>query len=126
MSALGYIQARAYTSRAMMPLENVSVTITDLNNKLIAMRLTDESGLTRPVAVEVPDLQMSQQPESGAKPFTSVNLYARLNQYEQIEIKDLQVFAETVTLQNLEMVPLAELPAQWDKAEIFQTPAQNL
>ena len=126
MSALGYIQARAYTSRAMMPLENVVVTITDPNGKPIAMRLTDESGLTKPVAVEVPDLERSQQPESGEKPFTSVDLYAKLHLYEQIEVKNVQVFADTVTMQELEMIPLSELPEQWNLAETFDTPPQNL
>lgn len=126
MPELGYIQARAFTSRAKMPLEDVSVTITDTNNKIIAFRLTNESGLTTPVALEVPDLADSQQPEEGMRPFGTVNLYARLNQYEQIEVKDLQVFAETVTLQELEMIPLSELPERFDKAEIFDTPPQNL
>ena len=126
MSALGYIQVRAYTSRARIPLENVAVTITDSNNRLIAMRLTDESGIISPVAMEVPDFSESQQPEEGVKPFASVNLYARLDQYEQIEIIDLQVFAETVTLQELAMIPLSELPSNREKAEIFTTTPQNL
>ena len=126
MSALGYIQARAYTSRAMMPLENVAVTITDSNGKPIAMRLTDESGLIKPVAVQVPDFERSQQPESGEKPFTSVDLYAKLHLYEQIEAKNLQVFADTVTTQDLEMIPLSELHEQWNLTETFDTPPQNL
>lgn len=126
MSALGYIQARAYTSRARIPLKDVSVTITDNNNKPIAFRLTNESGITDPVSITVPDFADSQQPEDGMKPFTTVNLYARLDQYEQIEIHGLQVFAETVTLQDLEMIPLPELPGRFDKAEIFDTPSQNL
>lgn len=126
MASLGYIQAKAYTSRTRIPLKNVSITITDLNDNLIAFRLTNESGITKPVAVEVPDFSDSQQPENSGKPFASVNLYARLDQYEQIEINALQVFAETVTLQELEMIPLSELPDRFDKAEIFDTPPQNL
>lgn len=126
MSALGYIQARAYTSRARMPLKDVSVTITDTSGKLLGFRLTDESGITKPLAVEVPDFAESQQPEAGVRPFTAVNLLARLDQYEQIEMKDVQVFAETVTLQDLAMIPLSELPGRFDKAEIFDTPPQNL
>ena len=55
-----------------------------------------------------------------------MNLYARLNDFEQIEIEDLQVFANTVTEQNLELIPLPELPETWSRAEIFRTPAQNL
>ena len=126
MSALGYIQAKAYTSRARMPLKDVSVAITDVNGRLLGLRMTDENGITTPLAIEVPDFADSQQPEEGMRPFAAVNLYARLNQYEQIEIKQLQVFAQTVTLQELAMIPLSELPGRFDKAEIFDTPPQNL
>ena len=45
---------------------------------------------------------------------------------EQIEAENVQVFAGTVTLQNLEMIPLSELPDKWTKAELFKTPPQNL
>ena len=126
MPATGYIQARAYTSRARIPLENVAISITDENGDLIAFRLTNESGIASVVSVSVPDLSMSQQPEAGMPPFTSVNLYARLNDYEQIEIEGLQVFADTVTLQELAMIPLSELPERFDKTEFFSTPPQNL
>lgn len=126
MSAIGYIQAKAYTSRARIPLEDVSVIITDTDNRLLGLRLTDESGITKPLAVEVPDLADSQQPENGMRPFTQVNLYARLRDYEQIEAMEVQIFADTVTLQELAMIPLSELPGKFDKAEIFDTPPQNL
>lgn len=126
MSATGYIQAKAFTSRAKIPLEDVSVTITDPSKRLLGFRLTNESGITRNLPVTVPDFSESQQPEQGVSPFTVVNLYAKKNGYEQIEIHNLQVFADTVTLQELEMIPLAELPGNWEKAEVFDTPPQNL
>lgn len=126
MSAIGYVQAKAYTSRARLPLMDVSVILTDTNNNLLGLRLTDESGLTTPLEISVPDLADSQQPEDGMRPFTSVNLYARLNDYELIEIKNLQVFADTVTLQELAMIPLSELPGEFNKMEVFDTPPQNL
>ena len=46
--------------------------------------------------------------------------------YEQIEAENLQVFADTTTFQNLEMIPLAEFPAAWDQTVIYNTPPQNL
>ena len=52
--------------------------------------------------------------------------YAKKNGYEQIEIHNLQVFADTVTLQELAMIPLAELPGNFEQAEVFDTPPQNL
>ena len=74
----------------------------------------------------MPDLASSQTPDTGVIPFAIVNLYARLNNYEAIEIENLQIFANTTTLQNLEMIPLSELPNAWNKLEIFNTPPQNL
>ena len=91
------------------------------------MRLTNRSGtLNEPVEITVPDLSASQSPNTGVIPFAVVDLYARLQNYEEIHIERLQIFANTVTNQNLEMIPLAELPEKWNQAEIFYTPAQNL
>ena len=126
MAATGYIQARAFMSNAQIPLQGVAVMITRPDGTAIAMRLTDRSGRIEPVPIAVPDLISSQNPNTGIVPFTNVNLYARFKNFEQIEAEDLQVFANTVTYQELEMIPLPELPDQWTKAEIFQTPPQNL
>ena len=127
MSAIGYIQVRAYTSNAQIPLKDVSVTITDLSGAAIALRLTNRSGLLdTPVSIEVPDLSASQSPNTGLIPYTTVNLYARKEDFEEIVVDNLQVFANTVTVQNLEMIPLAELPQSWSQSETFDTSTQNL
>lgn len=126
MPAKGYIQVRAYTSTAQYPLKDVAITVTATDGTAIAMRLTDRNGRITPIEVPVPDKAESQEPNPGERPFTSVNLYARRQGYEQVESENLQVFADTTTIQNLEMIPLAELPAQWDQTAIFDTPPQNL
>lgn len=91
------------------------------------MRLTNRSGaLDFPIEISVPDLSASQAPDTGVIPFAIVNLYARLNDFEAIEVENLQIFANTVTEQNLEMIPLSEFPESWTQAEIFNIPAQNL
>lgn len=127
MSAKGYIQVRAYTSYAQIPLQNVAIVITDAGGSAIAMRLTNRSGtLDSPIEIQVPDLSASQSPNTGIIPFTSVDLIAHLDDFEQIHIEKLQVFANTVTTQNLEMIPLSEFPDQWSKEEVVDTPPQNL
>lgn len=126
MPATGYIQVHAYTSNARIPLQNVAVMITDPNGSAIAMRSTDRSGLIEPISVTVPDRASGLTPDTGIVPFRTVNIYARLENFEQIEAENVQIFADTVTYQNLEMIPLSELPDQWTKAEIFKTPPQNL
>lgn len=126
MPSSGYILVHAYESSAMIPLENVSVAVTATDGTAIAMRLTDRSGKISPVEIPTPDPSESQSPGSAQLPFATVNLTARLQGYEQIEAENVQIFADTVTRQDLEMIPLSELPDNWDETEFFDTPPQNL
>lgn len=127
MSASGLIQVHAYTSIAQIPLKDVAITVTDDSGNAIAMALTNRSGqLDEPIRIITPDREESLQPNAPQQPFTTVNLKARLSDYEMIEIESLQVFPGTITDQNLEMIPLAEFPDSWNKSEIFQTNQQLL
>ena len=127
LSATGYIQVHAYTSFAQIPLQDVAISITDASGAAIALRLTNRSGmLDAPVEIETPDMNSGQSPNTGIIPFAVVNLYARLKDYEAIEIENLQIFPGTTTVQNLEMIPLSELPQSFNKLEVFPTPSQNL
>ena len=125
MPAFGYIQAKAYTSRAQLPVEDAAVSVVDDNGRLLGLRTTNSSGLTTPIRLEVPDRSESQAPGT-AKPFVTVNLYARAEDYEQVLARGIQVFADTVTTQELQFVPLSELPGSRNRVEIFDTPPQNL
>ena len=126
LPATGYIQVHAYASKAQIPLEDVSIAVTATDGTAIAMRLTDRSGRITPIPVPVPDRVDSQTPNPPERPFAVVNLTARLRDYEQIFIDNLQVFADVTTDQNLQLIPLSELPASRSKSETFDTPAQNL
>ncbi len=126
MPDTGYISVLAYTSRAQLPLENVAITVTATDGTAIAMRITDRNGQIPPIEIPVPEVSAGLSPDTGIRPFTPVNLYARLDGYEQMENENLQVFPNTVTRLNLEMIPLSELPQSWDKISIYTTPPQNL
>jgi len=82
--------------------------------------------LIAPIAIPVPDKSESETPDPTQRPFALVNLYAHKRGYERVESENLQVFADTTTLQNLEMIPLSELPDSWDQTLILNTPPQNL
>ncbi len=127
MSVTGYIQVHSYASNALIPLKDVAVTITDASGSALAMRLTNRNGqFDQPFALAVPDLSASQSPDTGIIPYATVNLYARKKNYEEIYVKEIQVFANTVTEQKLELIPLAEFPERWIKTESFITSSQNL
>ena len=122
----GYIQVHAYASYAQIPLQDVTVTVTATDGTAIAMRLTDRSGRIVPIPIPVPDRVESQSPNPPERPFATVNLTARLQDYEQIFIENLQVFSGVTTDQELAMIPLSELPESRSQSERFDTPPQNL
>lgn len=126
LSATGYIQVRAYTSFAQLPLQDVAITITTQDGTALSMRLTDRNGRIAPIEIPVPDKAESLTPDPPERPYTAVNLFARKKGYEQVESENLQVFADTTTYQNLEMIPLSELPGSWDQTVVYDTPPQNL
>lgn len=122
----GYIQVLATTSNAQIPLEDVAITVTASDGTALAMRLTDRNGQISPIQIPAPELSAGLSPETGIQPFTPVNVYARLNGYEQVENENLQIFPNTTTRLVLQMIPLSELPDSWDKTVLYNTPPQNL
>lgn len=117
----------AYTSDAQIPLQGAAITVTKPDGSAIAMRLTNRSGiLDAPIPVQVPDISAGQTPATGVIPFGTVNISARLENFEAIEAENVQVFPGVITVQNLELIPLSELPESWNKLEQFNTPPQNL
>ena len=126
LASTGYITVHAYTSYAQLPVQNVAVSVTAPDGTAIAMRTTDRNGQIRQIPIPVPDRSAGLTPNNGEIPYTTVNLYARARGYEQAEYENLQVFPDTVTNQNIELIPLSELPGAWNQTAIFDTPPQNL
>lgn len=126
MPATGYIQVHAYSSYAELPLQGVAISITTADGAAVALRMTDRSGRIDQVSVSTPDVRESQSPNPDERPFTIVDLHASVPGYEQITIENLQVFPGVTTIQNLELIPLSELPGNFDQSETFDTPSQNL
>ena len=127
MPAIGYLQVHVFTSSAQIPLQDVAIAIVDSSGTVIAYRLTDRNGqLQNPIEIIVPNLESSTSPNTSITPYTSANIYARKEDYEEIYVKNVQIFAQTVTEQPLQMIPLAEFPGQWNKGEEFVTTPQNL
>ena len=126
MPATGYLQVHAYSSFAQLPLQNVAITVSARDGTAIAMALTDRSGKIPPINIPVPDASESQSPGSAEAPFTAVTIHARLAGFEQIKADNVQIFPGTITLQNLDMIPLSELPGSWDQVSLYTSPPQNL
>ena len=127
LPATGYLQIYAFSSIAQIPLQDAAITVTDQNNEVLAFRLTNRSGqLNEPIAIRVPDLSESQSPNPPERPYGIVNLYARSEGYELIRVEDVQIFANTITDQNLIFIPLSEFPESYNEEETFITTPQAL
>ena len=126
MNSMGYIRVNAYTSRAQIPLQDVAITVTATDGTAIATRLTDRNGLIGQIEVPVTDISAGLTPDTGIQPFTQVNLYARLDGYEQQESENVQVFPDTITTIDLELIPISEFPDSYKRINVFVTPPQDL
>lgn len=108
-------------------MQDAAITVTDQNDEVIAFRLTNRSGqLDKPIAIRVPELAESQSPNPPERPYGIVNLFARAEDYELIRVEDVQIFANTVTDQNLNFIPLSEFPESFNEEETFITTPQAL
>ena len=124
----GYFSVRAFVSGAELPVEGVSVTVTqptENGSRLIAARLTDESGKIERLSIPAPGRSESQAP-GNVKPWTSVDITADHPDYERILVENVQIFAGVLTEQNLELIPHDERPEAWNVTEVFDVTAQPL
>ena len=70
MPATSLLQVFAYTSRAGIPVPQVSVTVTDPQGRLLAIRQTNSSGLIEPIPISVPEKSESLDHTFQGQPFT--------------------------------------------------------
>ena len=129
MPEQGYLVAKAVTSNARIPVEDVTITVTqrlpDGRYELLAVWITDESGKTPSIAIPTPDLSISQAP-SQKRPFSLVYLMAEHALYERIAVRAVQIFSGIVSIQELQLIPLDEFPELQDQTEFFEIPPQQL
>lgn len=124
----GSIIANVYTSRAQLPLKNAQVSVTSGsgdNLKLLGFRTTNESGQISPIFIDTPELELSLRPSKTA-PFAICDIKITHPFYYSLTITNVQVFADTQTIQNVELIPLEENSKPEDRFISRNTPSQNL
>ncbi len=125
---IGYIKAMVYTSDAQIPIENAVFTVyrePEGRVELIGVRTTDAEGKTSVVPVEAPDSSLSQN-KGNDTPYARVNVRIDHPDYRTVFIKDVQVFAGQVSIQQAAMRPVDTKIPTGSRAERFDVPKQNL
>lgn len=129
MPSQGYLTAHVFTSDAMIPVENATVTVTQTSpegiTELLALWITDESGRTPTLTIDTPEIELSQSPSS-ERPFSVVDITVEHPLYERIIVIGVQIFPDTVSNQTLQLIPLSEFPEAWNQTEVFSIPPQDL
>lgn len=129
MSAQGTLQVHVYTSRANTPLADASVAISqrhpDGTRALLSMQSTNTSGDTIPILISAPDLSDSQTPGHGI-PFANVDIAVDFPAFERVIVENVQIFANTLSIQDIQLQPLDALPASWGDSLEFLIDPQNL
>ena len=124
--AFGTIVVQTRTSDAFLPVAEATVAFYEPGEdglpKLLALRQTDESGLTQPAEFPTSAREDSQQPEN-VKPYRTVNIIADHPGFVPVRVEGVQVFAGIQTLQNIAMLPL---PPGFVGNNIIKIPDQNL
>lgn len=128
MAADGYLIVRTYSSSGEMPVVGATVSIMEQHEngaRLIATRITDRSGRTTPIKISAPNKSESLSPGVAA-PFTDVNIMVEHIGFERVLIENAQIFADIITEQNIEMIPLGEQPDTFNMTEIVDITPQAL
>lgn len=109
MSQPGTISAHVYTSRAQIPVIGATVAVsqrlTGKRHTLLAIRITDENGEIPSIPVPAP--QGSETPGNDA-PFSSLDVRVEHPDYQMEIIEDIQIFPGISSLQEVQLIPLAE------------------
>ena len=127
MAAQGAITVRVYAGNEALPISDAGVHITQRSGDteiLLAYRTTDKNGKTVPVTVETPEASASESPGT-QEAFTTVNIRIRHPLYHRVYIHNVQVFPDTITRQEVQMIPSSERLADGQMTEqIYITPQQ--
>ena len=129
MQQRGTLAVRVYSTRARIPVEGATVVVTrqegDGLPELLAVRVTDSSGLIPVVTVDSPGVGESTGP-GGQDPFALCTVWAEHSGYSTLRAEGVQIFPGVETVQEMEMIPLAEGQSSLLRQEVRAAGAQNL
>lgn len=98
----------------------------DGRHRLVAVRVTGESGEIDPVAIPAPAAADSTSPGAAEAPFSVCDVWAEHPLYELLTVEDVQIFAGIETLQEMKLIPLPENTAPRDAAGEVRVTPQDL
>lgn len=123
-SGKGSLTVKAIIADGALPVQNALISIrgADEENRFVEYSfLTDEDGLTELVALPTPDVQYSLSPSPTEIPYASYDITAMADGFYPISIVGASVFANTHSLQVINMIPVTESSNPPDESLNFDT-----
>ena len=110
----GYMIVRVTTARGAIPLEKAVVTVhnydPDFENgrgDVIAVYVTNNSGLTERFALPAPPVALSMSPGNG-KSYETYSITVSKAGYHRQEYINIPIFEGITAIQNADMIPLPD------------------
>lgn len=129
MAEKGTLIVFVYTARMAIPIKNARVSLLESDTQnLIGFRSTNEEGLTTAFELDTPDTDLSLSPgESGDNaPFSVVDILITHPMYQNILVKNVQIFPNRESIQNVNMLPLDEFQNPKTAETVYPITPQNL
>ena len=129
MPEKGTLIVFVYTARMAIPIKNARVSLLESSSQnLIGFRLTNEEGLTSAFELDTPNTNLSLSPaEAGDEaPFSVVDILITHPMYQNILVKNVQIFPNRESIQNVNMLPLDEFQNPKTPETIYPITPQNL
>ncbi|MDO5560334.1 MAG: hypothetical protein Q4F95_12125, partial [Oscillospiraceae bacterium] len=101
----GWLSASLAAADNTIPIGDALVLVSDDNNNLLSILISNDSGKTRSIAVSTPSKAVSETPSS-AIPYSSYNMNVFKKGYYEVVMQNISVFPDTESIQLVNMVPL--------------------
>ncbi len=122
----GWLIVQTFTASGALPVPDSTVRIarrTAQGEELVAFDTTTQEGKTRKIALSAPNRALSEHP-TDVQPFAVYDVSIQHAYFYSVEIRDVQVFGDETSLQQVDLIPLPEFAQSG--TEVFDIPPQNL
>ena len=124
-SYTGTMKISVVSSIGLIPVANATVTVsyTGDPDSTLAELTTDISGQTPTITLEAPPLDLSLDPEITEQPYSEYNIKVTADGYEPVLVTGSEIFANELSLQPIQMNPLASTE---EEEKVVTIPAHTL
>ena len=130
MDESGTLIVRVYAAQAEIPITGATVAVTRPDGtagkrKLMFLRTTMESGETEVMTIPSPPRWESQAPMEQT-PYAVCDIWVEHPDYVPALIENAQIFSGVETVQNVQLLPLAEWAKGTDELDVSNVTGQAL